>query len=578
LKTRHSIDQLNLLVKKLVEFTGWRTAALVALMVAAALSEGLGLVLIIPLLAFTGSMSDVGSDSLLTGKLEKFVGRFEFVLSFEFVLTVFVMLVVVRQLVVFFGVRLAADTRIDYVASVRKEFFAALGETSWRFLSGRRQDQLGQILLADSWRIGEAALHLVRILSGLVMLLANIVVALLVSPILSSAVLVSILIITLLFSNRLHKVQQQGRDVGEIQNNVYRVVENYLENIRTAKMAGATHQMRADFGQEIDNLSNRLSAFISDSELVTMSLQIAGAIAIAVALLVAVSVLQVSGPELLLLIFITARFIPRVSALNHDLHLLIHNLPAFEHAYELLSECRRNPDVAANRRPIAEPRETIAVSHVFVTFEEDPDNVILDDVSLSLSVGEMVALTGKSGVGKTTLVDVVAGLLLPNRGEILIDGLPLEASELGGWRDQVGYVSQSAALLQATVEQNLNWVINKPADGSEIRKALQCAEISDVITGLPQGLDTVIDRRDGRLSSGERQRLAIARELLRNPRILILDEATNALDVDTEFRVLKNLRHSYPELTILMVAHRHNAIALADREVCLGRENDAQED
>lgn len=547
-------------------------------MVAAALSEGLGLLLIIPLLAFTGSMNEASGDSLLISKLEAFAGRFELTPSFELVLTGFVVLIIVRQLVVFFEARLAADTRIEYVASVRKEFFSALGETSWRFLSGRRQDQLGQILLADSWRVGEAALRLVRILSGSILLLANTAVAILVSPAVSGAVLGSILVITLLFSNRLHEVQEQGRAVGKIQDNVYRLVENYLENIRAAKMAGATHQIQMDFAQSIDHLSDRLSAFVRDSELVKMSLQITAAIAIAVALLVAVSVLQVSGPELLLLIFITARFIPRVSALNHDLHLLIHNLPAFEHAYELLAECRRNPDVSASRGPVAIPRETIGVSHINVSFEEDKKKAVLEDVSLSIRVGEMVAITGPSGIGKTTLVDVIAGLLLPDNGEVLIDGTPLTTDELGAWRSQVGYVSQSAALMQATVGQNLNWVMKQVASEADLQSVIACAELTVVIASLPQGLDTVIDRRDGRLSSGERQRLAIARELLRKPRLLILDEATNALDIDTEFRVLNNLRKMYPELTILMVAHRQNAIALADRVVRINSERDARED
>ena len=107
-------------------------------------------------------------------------------------------------------------------------------------------------------------------------------------------------------------------------------------------------------------------------------------------------------------------------------------------------------------------------------------------------------------------------------------------------------------------------------------QALRCAEFEQVVDRLPNGLETIVDRREGRLSGGERQRLAIARELLRRPDLLILDEATNALDVDTECQVLNNLREYYPDLTILIVAHRPTAIALADRVIELSNHDNAR--
>ena len=124
-------------------------------------------------------------------------------------------------------------------------------------------------------------------------------------------------------------------------------------------------------------------------------------------------------------------------------------------------------------------------------------------------------------------------------------------------------------ILQDTIDHNLNWVLSQPAAEIELERALRCAEISDFVSELPDGLDTIVDRREGALSGGERQRLAIARELLRRPQLLILDEATNALDIDNESRVLDNLRRYYPSMTILVIAHRPTAIAKADRVVSM---------
>lgn len=570
------MSELSALIRQLVDFAGWRAGLLVALMVAAAISEGLGLLLIVPLLAFTGSLGAAGPESHLLEMLTKFSTLVGMSLSFEIVLTGFVALIILRQTVIYWGARLAADTRIDFVANIRKTYFAALGETSWRFLNGGRLDQLGQILLIDSWRIGEVALHFIRILSGLVLLAANVVVAVIISPVLAASILGAIVVLTLLFSNRLSAVQNQGREIGEVQDNVYRVVENYLNNVRIAKVSGATERMHADFAATLDALSRRLSDFVADSESIKMTLQIVGAIAIALAVIIAVKVLGAGGPELLLLIFITARFIPRVSAINQDVHRLMHDLPAFARASKVLGEFQDHPDQETNSDPISAPRVSMGIRDVTVTADDEPGKILLDNVSLTISLHEMLAITGPSGAGKSTLVDVQAGLLKPDSGDIVLDGEPLDAASIGGWRRRVGYVSQTTTLLQDTIEHNLSWVLAEPANGADITQALRCAEIDKVIARLPNGLNTIVDRREGSLSGGERQRLAIARELLRRPDLLILDEATNALDVNTECLVLNNLRKYYPDLTILIVAHRPTAIDLADRVIELSNDDNAR--
>ena len=334
--------------------------------------------------------------------------------------------------------------------------------------------------------------------------------------------------------------------------------------------------MQADFGATIDALSERLSDFVADTESIKMTLQIVGAVAIALALAVAVNIFGAGGPELLLLIFITARLIPRVSVINQDVHRLMHDLPAFADARSVLDECRDHPDQESNSDPIPAVRRSMGIRCVTVTADDEPGKVLLDNVSLIISIREMLAITGPSGAGKSTLADVQAGLLQPDRGDIVIDGEPLAAASIGGWRRRVGYVSQTTALLQDTIRNNLTWVLVEPASDAEIERALRCAEADQLVAGLPNGLDTIVDRREGRLSGGERQRLAIARELLRMPDLLILDEATNALDVDTECQVLNNRRDSYPDLSILIVAHRPTAIALADRVVELSNDDNAR--
>jgi ATP-binding cassette subfamily C protein len=194
----------------------------------------------------------------------------------------------------------------------------------------------------------------------------------------------------------------------------------------------------------------------------------------------------------------------------------------------------------------------------------------LNEVSLEIEAGEFVVIQGPSGAGKSTLADVISGLLPVESGEMCIDGKALSLLELRAWRRSVGYVPQHSAMLRDTVLQNLSWVLRAPPGAADVQRALRCADAERIVEALPEGLHTMLSRREDRLSGGERQRLSLARELLRRPRLLILDEAMNALDPETESRVLRNLRAWRPELTVVIISHRKGSEAFADRVIMLG--------
>jgi ATP-binding cassette subfamily C protein len=190
----------------------------------------------------------------------------------------------------------------------------------------------------------------------------------------------------------------------------------------------------------------------------------------------------------------------------------------------------------------------------------------LRGVDLAIEAGTLTALVGSSGAGKSTIADLVNGLLLPTRGRLVLDGRALNATDMRRWRRQVGYVGQETVLFHQSVRENLLWA-RPEASEEELRAALEVASAGFVYE-LPAGLETVVGDRGILLSSGQRQRISLARALLRRPALLILDEATNALDVENEARVLDAIRKaiadSRGELTVLMIAHRASAIQRAD--------------
>ncbi|HEX3409981.1 MAG TPA: ATP-binding cassette domain-containing protein, partial [Candidatus Binataceae bacterium] len=184
-------------------------------------------------------------------------------------------------------------------------------------------------------------------------------------------------------------------------------------------------------------------------------------------------------------------------------------------------------------------------------------------INLTIPAGRITAIVGPSGAGKSTVADLVMGLFPPDSGRVTIDGTPLVPGAARAWRECIGYVANETALFHLSVRENLLWA-RPGASEAELLDVLRLAAADEFVRALPRGLETVVGERGAMLSQGERQRIALARALLRRPELLILDEATNSLDYDNEARVLGAIEALSGEVTVLMIAHRLSAIRWAD--------------
>lgn len=219
--------------------------------------------------------------------------------------------------------------------------------------------------------------------------------------------------------------------------------------------------------------------------------------------------------------------------------------------------------------PAEEPFRDLLVASV--RFAYSPSAPVFTDLNLDLRAGECIGVVGGSGVGKSTLIGLILGLLEPDGGEISVNGRSLGQCRKS-WQHRLGYVPQLVSVLDTSVIENVAFGVPRgEIEEDRVRTVLEAAQLSDFVAGLPEGWNTALGEDGARISGGQRQRLGLARALYGHPSLLVLDEATSALDRVTEGRVLDTVNDLRGQVTILIVSHRHSAIRDADRIVHLGR-------
>lgn len=263
------------------------------------------------------------------------------------------------------------------------------------------------------------------------------------------------------------------------------------------------------------------------------------------------------------------RILPSLGSLLSSVNILVYNAPALSEAYDTLSMVKnlesdeKTKNEFRNEKKNYNFKREVELSHLTFVYPGGKEKII-NDLSMKIEKGTSIAFIGKSGAGKTTLADLILGLLDAQSGEIKMDGISIK--EMGReWYKIIGYVPQSVYLIDSTIRENVAFGIDeKEIDDQRVWKALEMAQLKEYIMSLPNELNEYVGERGVRFSGGQRQRMAIARALYNDPEILVLDEATAALDTETETAVMESIEALQGYKTLIIVAHRLSTIRTCD--------------
>lgn len=550
-------------ISSLIQIARWQLFAAVIIMTFTSLTEGLGVALLFPILQVAGfNLANQGHVGHYTGEVRALLvySGLRPSLWLAFLLSIFMLLMALRSLFNRVQSVLTFRTVLTFELALSRRLYQAIINSDWLFLVRRRSSDFTHALTAELTRVATCTYLLIGTVSSAILSLVYIAIALKLSAGMTSLVLATGAALLLVSRRWMRSVHQSGTAVSESMSEVYSAATEHLQNLKAMKFYDAQTSDLEMFSslqssalqQSFDNTRDQAAAaFWFEAG----SLLLLGGIIFA-----SLQILNVAPASILLLLAVFTRLFPRLEAGQSQLQAFLSEVPAFENLMRIQSECVANAEIPATAGPGPARAHEIQLERVSFRYEIDRP-LVLDDLSLSIAAGKVTAIVGSSGAGKSTVADLVDGLLSPLTGRVLVDGVELTPQAARSWRRHVGYVSQDTVLFHDTVRANLRWA-NPEATEQEMQESLNLAA-ADFVFALPKGLDTTVGDRGMLLSHGQRQRIALARALLRKPGLLILDEATSSLDFDNENRILEAIEQLHSRTTVLLIAHRVSAIQRA---------------
>lgn len=529
------------------------------------LLEGIGINAIIPFFSFLTGSGSHGNDAIskLIERAFGFLGL-SFSLRYLLVFIFFVFLFRAVSLLINNYIKIKITT--DYSEKVRNRLFAKVVEADWPHLLNQKLGHLNALLMTNV-QYGESLLHS---LAGIIMLLTGFVMYLFVAVNISWQITILTLglsvILFFLFRPILDRTRGFSSKVEYLNRDIAHFVNEHVVGMKTLK-ATLSDKPVIDIAREH---FRRLKEFrfkvfflgiLPDS-----LLQPIGLIFVLALFAFSYKTTSFSIAAFAAVVYLIDKMFIYLQQLQKQLQAIMEYTPYLSVLLRYEEEALLSKEGFGEGKKFSF-NDTLEFKNV--TFTYDGEKEVLKNFNFKLLRGEAVGLVGPSGAGKTTVADLVLRLFRATSGEIRVDGISIDDFDLRDWRSHIGYISQDMFLLNDTIESNIRFY-DKNISSSAIEKAAKLAEIYEFAESLPEKFNTVVGERGTMLSMGQRQRIIIARALARDPKLLILDEATSSLDNETEREIQNVIERLKGRVTILIIAHRLSTVMNATRLVVLG--------
>ena len=546
----------RMLVAFVRAYPGRSALALAALLVAGLL-DGLGLSTLLSMLSL--ATGDGESPSLPEELALEFAGALGITPTAGTMLLLAIALIGTKAILVLLANRQVGYTVAHVATDLRLALLRAVMASRWRYYLAQPVGRLSNAVATEAQRASEGFRHGAVMGAQLLNAMIYAVVALAISWQASLAALVAGGVLLAGLNVLVRMAGRAGRSQTGLLKSLLGVMTDQLGAVKPLKAMGREEHVDALLARQIRGLNIALRRQVFSKEALTALQEPLLAILVGVGFFVFVVSLDMPLAAVVVMLFLLARVVNFLAKAQRAWQHIVVAESAYWSLRETIHAAEAEREPARGHRT---PSLDRGIELRDVTFGHGPRPLLVGQ-SMRIPAGALTVIVGPSGAGKTTLVDLVAGLLRPERGEVLVDDVPLADIDHRQWRHMIGYVPQDPLLVNDTVLHNVT--LGQSALGEDdVREALELANAWEFVSALPDGVHTLLGERGGRLSGGQRQRLALARALVHRPRLLVLDEVTSSLDAAAEAAVIDTIVALKGRLTMLGVTHGDALRAAAD--------------
>lgn len=544
-------------LKWLFHLANYKSIISFLLFIILGLLQGVSVFMIVPLLSLLG----VGQNNSET-KLDNIQVVFQKIgipITIYTVVILFFCFVLTHALLKLYSTNLNATIVQDYANRLRKRLHIAILESKWKQIIESRSSDIIGVLSRDVNQVAFAVSSIFQLLSNVILVLIHIFIAAYISIKFTFIVLSGAGIIFFFQRKLFTKSFEKGKRVNFSMKELQHSLQELFQNIKQAKSMGANKQQAIVFDTISDSVYNTNQQMSREKSVADFSFEIAGALLICGFLIVVFYIELHHVIDLLLLMYLFSRIFPGLKYFNTQSSLVFSLMPIVGEVKNKLFFLESQSEDLGQINAVPSLKKEIKIKNVSFSY---PQKSIFNSIDLIIPANKITVISGSSGEGKSTLADLITGLHEPNEGEILIDDKTIEQIGLANWRQVISYMPQESFLMHESIRANFKWAAPNVTD-EQIWKALEDAEAKEFVSLLPEGIDAIVGDKGTKLSGGQRQRIALARALVRKPKLLILDEATNALDEENESKIFDTI-FKLKETTVLIITHRKSLLEKAD--------------
>jgi len=552
-------EYLNLL-ERLRAFDSRRFAGVVVLTLVAALFEGSVIAAMVPLFGTLKNASNaVTVDLGLAGLPFPVVN-----LSLNMMVAVLVVLTFLQVVTGRFRSLMTVALLEKFNAHYRLDYFRSLAQVDWKFFVREQQSNYIHFMNGEMERVYGMFFLVLSMTQSFLVIGVYVLISLLISP---SAFLLSLALGLVYFYFLLSVRKQVSAWSEKIMDNriaLHSLSDSFVHGFKVIRAYNAELSFAKRFSGTLDRSTFASYRMAHYNTISTAAIQFGNVVIVCAVIYIGLYLLSVKVESIIAILLAFMRLNPRLSEIQNFANQFITIMPAVAAVRDskILLDAHAAPHSASSGARF-NLKDRLELDDI--TFSYDGHRKIFENFSLTIEAGKITALIGASGSGKSTIADLILGMIEPDRGRILIDGQELRSNDLSVWRGEIGYVPQDGYLFSGTLRENVLFG-NEEAGISEgvLNEVLTFTRCDTFIAHLPEGLDTQVGDRGYQLSGGERQRIAIARALLKLPQLLILDEATSALDADNQKFIVDLAKSLKDRMTVITISHRAEMYDFAD--------------